>query len=65
MVSTFLFIESSQLEMAHKSEHGGTDKMMELLWQMEAAADDILTNRQQIIDLDRKRQKTREAVRYT
>lgn len=42
----------------------GTGPMMELLYQMEAAAEDILTDRQQIIDLDRKRQKTREAVRY-
>ncbi|XP_060579007.1 p53 and DNA damage-regulated protein 1-like [Ruditapes philippinarum] len=33
------------------------------LREMELVAEDILTDRQQIIDLDRKRQKTREAVR--
>lgn len=42
----------------------GTNRMMELLFEMEAAAEDILTDRQQIIDMDRKRQKTREAVRW-
>jgi len=44
-------------------EAGGTGRMMELLYEMETAAEDILTDRQQIIELDRKRQKTREAYR--
>jgi len=30
---------------------------------MEMAAEDILTDKQQMIDLDKKRQQTREAVR--
>lgn len=46
------------------AEPGDTGKMMKLMYEMESAAEDILTDRQQIIDLDRKRQKTREAVRY-
>lgn len=37
--------------------------LIEHLLEIEAAAEDILADKQQIIDLDRKRQKTREAVR--
>ncbi|XP_052261713.1 p53 and DNA damage-regulated protein 1-like isoform X2 [Dreissena polymorpha] len=43
--------------------HEGQGKVMELMYEMEMAAEDILTDKQQIIDLDRKRQKTREAIR--
>lgn len=42
---------------------GDSERMMQHLVKIEAAAEDILTDKQQIIDLDRKRQKTREAVR--
>jgi len=58
---------STNFAMASKAapdvEAGGTGRMMELLYEMETAAEDILTDRQQIIELDRKRQKTREAYR--
>ncbi|KAL4239674.1 p53 and DNA damage-regulated protein 1 [Mactra antiquata] len=46
-----------------ESQDGDTSKMLEILCKMEEAAEDILSDKQQLIDLDRKRQKTREAVR--
>ncbi|XP_045213456.1 p53 and DNA damage-regulated protein 1-like [Mercenaria mercenaria] len=47
--------------MASQNEEIG--RLTQHLGEMEVVAEDILTDRQQIIDLDRKRQKTREAVR--
>ena len=41
-----------------------TSRVIEQLTDLEAVAEDILTDKQQLIDLDRRRQKTREAVRY-
>ncbi len=39
------------------------EQVLECVAAIEAMAEDVLTDRQQIIDLDRRRQKTREAVR--
>ncbi len=39
------------------------ETVMKYMVEVEAAAEDILSDRQQIIDLDRRRQKTREALR--
>ncbi|WAQ97415.1 PDRG1-like protein, partial [Mya arenaria] len=44
-------------------EDKGDGHLLQLLYEMEAAAEEILSDKQQIIDLDRKRQKTREAIR--
>ena len=41
-----------------------TNRVIEHLTDLEAVAEDILTDKQQLIDLDHRRQKTREAVRY-
>ena len=45
------------------SDEDYTSKMIEHLIDIEEVAEDILTDKQQLIDLDRRRQKTREAVR--
>lgn len=37
--------------------------LLQYLVDAEAAAEDLLSDRQQIVDLDRRRQKTREALR--
>jgi hypothetical protein len=39
------------------------DKLLPYLTQVEEVAEDILSDKQQLIDLDRRRQKTREAIR--
>jgi len=38
-------------------------KMLEYVAEVEIAAEDVLADRRQIIDLDSQRQKTRQAVR--
>ena len=40
------------------------EKVLPYLTQVEEVTEDNLSDKQQMIDLDRKRQKTREAVRY-
>lgn len=49
--------------MADKGLLDDSSRMMQHLVEMESAAEDILADKQQLINLDRKRQKTREAVR--
>ncbi|XP_064607531.1 p53 and DNA damage-regulated protein 1-like [Liolophura sinensis] len=39
------------------------DKMLHYLTEVEGLAEDILTDKRQLVDLDKKRQKTREAIR--
>ena len=46
------------------SDEAYTGRVIEHLIDIEEVAEDILTDKQQLIDLDRRRQKTREAVRY-
>jgi len=46
-----------------KGPDEGQGHLVQLLYEMEMAAEDILTDKQQMIDLDKKRQQTREAVR--
>ena len=40
------------------------DKMVEDIMRVESCAEEILADKQQIIELDRKRNKTREALRF-
>ncbi|KAJ8307483.1 hypothetical protein KUTeg_015567 [Tegillarca granosa] len=40
-----------------------SEKVLKYLIEAEEIAEDILTDKQQLVDLDRKRQKTREAIR--
>ena len=40
------------------------DTMMDDLMRAESCAEDVLSDRQQIVDLDRRRNKTREAMRF-
>lgn len=40
-----------------------TSHLLEYLAQVEEVAEDILADKQNLIDLDKKRQKTREAIR--
>ena len=40
------------------------DKLLEDIMRVEACAEDVLADKQQLIELDRKRNKTREALRY-
>lgn len=49
--------------MAHTSEVEAS-QLVEYLTEIECVAEDILTSRREIIDLDRQRNKTREAIRY-
>ena len=49
--------------MAEASTDDDAGRMVQHLVEMESAAEEILADKQQLIDLDRKRQKTREAVR--
>ena len=39
------------------------EQVMQYLLEVEMIAEDVLTIKQQIIDLDKQRQKTREAIR--
>ena len=39
-------------------------KTLEYVAEVEIAAEDVLANRRQVIDLDSQRQKTRQAVRW-
>ncbi|XP_013781466.1 p53 and DNA damage-regulated protein 1-like [Limulus polyphemus] len=41
----------------------GTDKLLQYLSEVEEVAEDILTDKNQLVDLDRKRNKNREALR--
>ena len=40
------------------------DKLLEDIMRVEACAEDFLADKQQLIELDRKRNKTRESLRY-
>jgi len=39
-------------------------KMLEYVEEVETAAEDVLADRRQVVDLDAQRQKTRQAVRH-
>ena len=44
-------------------ERGRSDKVMATIIAVEEMAEEVLADRQQIVDLDRKRNHTREAIR--
>lgn len=41
-----------------------SDKVLPYLTQVEQVAEEIIADKHQMVDLDRRRQKTREAIRY-
>ena len=49
--------------MAETDVQKETEFLLSYLTELEEAAEEVLADKQQIVDLDKKRQKTREAVR--
>jgi len=52
-----------EAEGAKSIAEGGGDKLLQLLADVEEAAEEVMSARQEIIDLDRKRNSNREAIR--
>ena len=62
-LSTELGVKETLITATMAFERVRSDKVMATIVAVEEMAEDVLADRQQIIDLDRKRNHTREAIR--